>query len=124
MYIYACVCILSQFAIRDFCKMVQILNWEYKVRMVTCAVRILVFEIETNKINKILMVVNRTSNTFLISLGSSYFSQDVFILWPFSITVQIASWEMLSVSDLFEIKYTEFPLNLHILPAIFLILIC
>ena len=104
--------------------MVQILNWEYKVRMVTCAVTILVFEIETNKINKILMVVNRTSNTFLISLGSSYFNQDVFILWPFSITVQIASWEMLSVSDLFEIKYTEFPLYLHILPAIFLILIC
>ena len=30
MYTYACVCILSQFVIRDFCKMVQILNWEYK----------------------------------------------------------------------------------------------
>ena len=94
------------------------------MRMVTCAVTILVFEIETNKINKILMVVNRTSITFLISLGSSYFNQEVFILWPFSIAVQIASWEMLSVSDSFEIKYREFPLYLHILPAIFLTLIC
>ena len=76
------------------------------MRMVACAVTKLVFEIETNKVNNILMVINRISNT------------------KFSITVQIASWEMLSVSDLFVIKNTEFPLYLHILPAIFLIFIC